>query len=172
MRLIIILLFKVLCFNITYSQEVITGKIVDENNDPLVGINIFFEEDKLIGTTTDINGNYSLELKNDYPVTIVISGISYETQNITIRSGSDLVNNIILSESVLLGQDGSTIKTIAFNAIENEVGAYLLTKKNKTFNILGKFSLNEWKGEKNVEFIIDDISVNKKQEITVPSSIG
>ena len=75
-------------------------------------------------------------------------------------------------KSVLLGQDGSTIKTIAFNAIENEVGAYLLTKKNKTFNILGKFSLNEWKGEKNVEFIIDDISVNKKHKITVPSSIG
>ena len=60
MRLIIILLFKVLCLNITYSQEVITGKIVDENNDPLVGINIFFEEDKLIGTTSDINGNYEI----------------------------------------------------------------------------------------------------------------
>ena len=44
MRLIIILLFKVLCLNITYSQEVITGKIVDENNDPLVGINIFLKK--------------------------------------------------------------------------------------------------------------------------------
>ena len=91
MRLIIILLFKVLCLNVTYSQDVISGKIVDENNDPLVGINIFFEEDKLIGTTSDINGNYSLELNKDYPVTIVISGISYETQNIIIRSERDLV---------------------------------------------------------------------------------
>ena len=105
MRLIIILLFKVLCFNVTYSQGIISGKIVDENNDPLVGINIFFEEDKLIGTTSDINGNYSLELNKDYPVTIVISGISYETQNITIRSNKDLLNNIILSESVLLGEE-------------------------------------------------------------------
>ena len=105
MRLIIILLFKVLCLNITYSQDVISGKIVDENNDPLVGINIFFEEDKLIGTTSDINGNYSLELNKDYPVTIVISGISYETQNIIIRSERDLLKNIILSESVLLGEE-------------------------------------------------------------------
>jgi len=31
----------------------------------------------------------------------------------------------------------------------------------KAFNIAGKLSLNEWRGEKNVEFIIDDISVNK-----------
>ena len=75
-------------------------------------------------------------------------------------------------KSILLGQDGTTIKTIAFNALESEVGAYLLTKKNKIFNIVGKFSLNEWKGEKNVEFIIDDISVNKKHKNLVPSSIG
>ena len=32
MRLIIILLFKVLCFNITYSQNIISGKIIDEEN--------------------------------------------------------------------------------------------------------------------------------------------
>ena len=87
-----------------------------------------------------------------------------------------LLNSKIVGEkhikSILLGQDGSAIKTIAFNAVESEVGAYLLTKKNKTFNIVGKLSLNEWKGEKNVEFIIDDISVNKKLKITVPSSIG
>ena len=105
MRLIIILLFKVLCLNVTYSQSIISGKIVDENNDPLVGINIFFEDDKLTGTTTDINGNYTLELNKDYPVTIVISGISYETQNIIIRSERDLVKNIILLESVLLGEE-------------------------------------------------------------------
>ena len=36
-----------------------------------------------------------------------------------------------------------------------------LKKNKKTFNIVGKLSLNEWKGKKKVEFIIDDISVNK-----------
>jgi single-stranded-DNA-specific exonuclease len=64
-------------------------------------------------------------------------------------------------KSVLLGADGSTIKTIAFNAKENDIGAYLFKKNNKPFNIAGKVSLNEWRGQKNVEFIIDDISVNK-----------
>ena len=47
-----------------------------------------------------------------------------------------------------------------------------IKKNNKTFNIAGKLSLNEWKGQSNVEFIIDDISVNKTFKITVPSSIG
>ena len=75
-------------------------------------------------------------------------------------------------KSVLIGEDGSSIKTICFNAIENDLSAYLLKKNNKTFNIVGKLSLNEWKGQSNVEFIIDDISVNKTLKNTVPSSIG
>ena len=40
------------------------------------------------------------------------------------------------------------------------------------FNIVGKLSLNDWSGVKNVEFIIDDISVNKNVNYKVPSSIG
>ncbi len=75
-------------------------------------------------------------------------------------------------KSVLIGQDGSTIKSIAFNAVDNEIGAYLLKKDNKVFNIAGKLSLNEWRGQSNVEFIIDDISVNKAFKNMVPSSIG
>ena len=89
--------------------------------------------------------------------------------------GLKSVNSKIVGEkhikSVLIGPDGSSIKTIAFNAVENELGAYLL-KKKILFNIAGKLSLNEWRGQKNVEFIIDDISVNKNLKNTVPSSIG
>ena len=67
-------------------------------------------------------------------------------------------------KSVLIGVEGTSIKTIAFNATDNELGAYLLKKNNNTFNIAGKLSLNEWRGQKNVEFIIDDISVNKNMK--------
>ncbi len=86
------------------------------------------------------------------------------------------INGKIVGEthikSVLLGEDGSTIKSIAFNAIESELASYLLKKNNKSFNIAGKLSLNEWRGQSNVEFIIDDISVNKTFKTKVPSSIG
>lgn len=85
------------------------------------------------------------------------------------------INSKIVAEkhikSVLLGSDGSTIKTIAFNALDSDMGAYLLKKDSKIFDIVGKISLNEWRGNKNVEFIIDDISVTK-YENKVPSSIG
>ena len=86
------------------------------------------------------------------------------------------INGKIVGEkhikSVLVGKDGSSFKTIAFNSIEKDLGAYLLKNNNKAFNIAGKLSLNEWRGQSNVEFIIDDISVNKTFKNTVPSSIG
>ena len=86
------------------------------------------------------------------------------------------VNSKIVADkhikSVLVGLEGTSFKVIAFNAVENELGAYLLKKNNNLFNIAGKLSLNEWRGQKNVEFIIDDISVNKTLKNMVPSSIG
>ena len=86
------------------------------------------------------------------------------------------INGNIVGEkhikSVLAGKDGSFIKSIAFNALDNDFGSFLLKKNNKSFNIAGKLSLNEWKGQSNVEFIIDDISVNKTFKKKVPSSIG
>ena len=78
------------------------------------------------------------------------------------------VNSKIVGEkhikSVFEGSDSSVFKTITFNCVDNELGSYLLKKNIKNFNILGKLSLNEWRGQKNVEFIIDDISVIKEQK--------
>ena len=86
------------------------------------------------------------------------------------------VNSKIVAEnhikSILISPEGTNVNAIAFNAVDNELGAYLLKKKGIMFNIAGKLSLNEWRGEKNVEFIIDDISVNKTSNNPVPSSNG
>ncbi len=91
-------------------------------------------------------------------------------ENLKTINGKIVGNKHI--KSILVGEDGSAVKTITFNAVENDLGVYLLKKNNKTFNIAGKLSLNEWKGQSNVEFIIDDISVNKAHKNMVPSSIG
>ena len=76
-----------------------------------------------------------------------------------------VINSKIVGEkhikSILLGADSTTIKSISFNTVGTEIGSYLLKKNIKNLSIFGKLSLNEWKGQKNVEFIIDDISVTK-----------
>jgi len=76
-----------------------------------------------------------------------------------------LVNSKIVGEkhikTIFVGSDSTTLKAISFNSVETEIGSYLLKKKIKPLNIAGKLSLNEWRGQRNVEFIIDDISVIK-----------
>ena len=64
-------------------------------------------------------------------------------------------------KALFSGEDGSTFAGVTFNATNTVLGSYLTTKNSKKINIIGKLSLNEWKGQKKVEFIIDDISVNK-----------
>ena len=75
-------------------------------------------------------------------------------------------------KSLFSAPDGSVIKSVTFNAVKTNLETYLLSRNQKKINIVGKLSLNEWKGQKNVEFIIDDISVNKTINKSVPSSNG
>ena len=126
--------------------------------------------------------NVSLEEKKNYyyDVEIAPSAVNiefFEKINILSPFGSGnpeprfiikdlkLVNSKIVAEKhikiVLIGSDSTTLKAISFNSVETQLGSHLLQKNIKLFDIAGKLSLNEWRGQKNVEFIIDDISVIK-----------
>ena len=61
--------------------------------------------------------------------------------------------------SILISKDRKSINTICFNAKNTELESYLCEKK-KILNIVGKLSLNNWLGKKQVQFIINDISIN------------
>jgi len=79
-------------------------------------------------------------------------------EDIKVISSNIIANNHI--KSILIGKDGSTFNGFAWNA-KNTPLELLLSKKNKKkMNIAGKMRLNEWRGEKKVEFMIEDISIN------------
>ena len=75
-----------------------------------------------------------------------------------------VINSYIIAKnhikSTLLGKDGSVIKSFAWNAVNTPLESALQEKNKKLINITGKLQLNEWKGKKNIEFLIEDISVN------------
>ena len=66
------------------AQEEIKGKIVDENNQPLLGANVFWQN-TATGTTSDIDGNFTLKKSNESD-NLVVSYIGYKTKKITITS--------------------------------------------------------------------------------------
>ena len=67
------------------------------------------------------------------------------------------VNHI---KSILRGNDGSTFSALTFNARNGPLEALLNEKNKKNINIVGKMKLNEWKGKKKIEFLIEDISIS------------
>ena len=62
------------------------------------------------------------------------------------------INSIIVGDkhikSIFVAEDGTSIKSISFNAIDNKLGAFFVKKDNETVNIVGKLSLNDWRGKK------------------------
>ena len=72
----------------------ITGSVVDEKGAPLVGVTIVIKG-TMKGTTTDVNGNYSLVVPNDQTV-LQFSFIGFVTQEVTV--GEKSIVNITLQE--------------------------------------------------------------------------
>ena len=62
--------------------------------------------------------------------------------------------------SILTGKDGTTFKTFTPNGKNSPLESILIKNNKINFNIAGRMSLNEWKGKKSVEFVIEDISLN------------
>tara|TARA_Y100000590_G_scaffold298018_1_gene335938 strand:+ start:695 stop:2446 length:1752 start_codon:yes stop_codon:yes gene_type:complete len=75
-----------------------------------------------------------------------------------------VISTVIISnmhiKTVLLGMDGSTIQAYAWNGKGSVLENYLQKNKNKKINIAGNIRINEWQGKKEVQFNIQDISVN------------
>lgn len=86
-------------------QSLLTGKIMDENGQPLPGANII-EKGTTNGVQTDFDGNFSIQVDNN--ATLVISYIGYKTQEILVNGQSNITVNMAedaagLDEVVVVG---------------------------------------------------------------------
>ena len=79
-------------------------------------------------------------------------------ENLSLISSYVVKDNHI--KSVLKGNDGSVIKSFAWNAKNSPLESVLNKKNKKKINIAGKMKKNEWMGKKNIEFIIEDVSLS------------
>ena len=79
-------------------------------------------------------------------------------ENIKIISSSIVGHNHI--KTILSGKDGSIFKGFAWNAKNSPLEPFLRKENKKKINIAGKMRLNEWKGKKNIDFMIEDVSLD------------
>ena len=82
----VLLVFSFLFSGLTFAQQTISGSVTDESGLPLPGATVAVEGTST-GTTTDFDGNYSIEASDGQ--TLVISYVGYSTVSVAVASGAD-----------------------------------------------------------------------------------
>ena len=119
------------------------------------GLNIYL--DSIIAPSA-LNEKFFDEINYLAPFGSGNSEPKFVIENIKVISSNIVGNNHI--KSIMIGKDGSRFKSFAWNAKNSPLEPLLNSKNKKPINIAGRMRLNEWKGKKDVEFMIEDISLN------------
>ncbi|MFT6136182.1 MAG: outer membrane receptor protein involved in Fe transport [Cyclobacteriaceae bacterium] len=87
------------------AQTTVSGKILDgSNGEALIGVNVLVKG-TVLGTITNVEGEFKLNIKSAPPVSLVISSVGFERQEIQITEANTSGLEIILTESTMLGQE-------------------------------------------------------------------
>ncbi|MDR2969632.1 MAG: TonB-dependent receptor [Tannerellaceae bacterium] len=110
------------------AKKTVTGTIVDDKGDPVIGANII-ESGTANGVTTDIDGNFVLSVSDN--ATLQISYIGYLSQSITVGNQSQLSivlreDSQSLDEVIVVGY--GTQRKLTSTAAVGSVSADQLTK--------------------------------------------
>ena len=94
------------------SKEKVTGRVLDSNGEPVIGATVVIKG-TTTGTTTDIDGNFSLDVIAGS--ILEVSYIGYQTLSLTAQSGKELVVSMkediqLLDEVVVIGYGTTTRK--------------------------------------------------------------
>lgn len=117
------LLIGCMAISAAVAQRSISGTVIDEAGDPLIGANILVKNSNpVIGTVTDLEGNYMLEVPEGYEV-LTVSFTGFTTQEITL--GVDNLLNVTLKAGVNL--DDVVVTALGISRDEKSLG-YAVTE--------------------------------------------
>jgi len=110
------------CAITVFAQTGFTGKVVDENNQPLAGATIHVKGTQQ-ATTTDVSGKFSFPTNNQSALTIDVSFIGYDVTEKVVSVNEPVTiqlapNQKSLSEVVVIGY-GTVKKTDLTGAVTN-----------------------------------------------------
>lgn len=93
-----LLLGVLLCTTVMFAQRTITGVVADDNGEALIGATILLEG-STIGTVTDFDGSYSLDVPTEGG-NLVFTYTGYTTKTIPIEASN--IIDVVLQEGVAL----------------------------------------------------------------------
>ncbi len=99
----LVLLF-VLFGLVSHAQGTITGTISDDDTgETLIGASVVIKG-TTTGTTTDIDGNFSLKVNQNPPITLIVNFLGYTAQEVTINSFNEKLKVALGTDNVLINE--------------------------------------------------------------------
>ncbi len=116
-----------------FAQTKLTGKVVDETNQPLPGASLVVK-DTNIGASSDFDGNFTLETSVSSGI-LQVSFVGYETTSvaftgntnlgtITLKASAESLEEIIITQTsfAIARKTPVAVSTISASFIENKLG--------------------------------------------------
>ncbi len=112
----------------TIAQGIVRGKITDATGETLIGVTIVLKLKPSVGTVTDLDGNYSLNLSDTSTQTLVVSYVGYAVVEEIIfpKKGEVIIKNFILKSTA------HEIKEIEVNAKSIRSKEYFVESMKKS----------------------------------------
>ena len=104
LKFIFIFFFLFFSNAINSQDQIVTGTITDNNNNPLPGVNVVVDAETYSGAVTDFDGNFVV--KADAEATLIISYVGFITQEVKLNGNKNL--NIKMEED-LFGLEEVTV---------------------------------------------------------------
>ena len=127
-RCISVLTLILLCSAFSANAENVSGTVVDDTGEPLIGVSVMLKG-KNAGVTTDIDGNYTIQVPDVKTATLTFSYVGMEAQEIKLNGRKTVnvtlkPNSNALEEVVVVGY-GQQKKASIVGAITQTSGAVL-----------------------------------------------
>ena len=114
----------------------------------------FLYESKI--STSVFNSNFNVEINKLYPFGQGNTEPVFLFENLKIIK-SKVLNNKHIS-NIFVSKSGFSIKSIAFNSINEAIGNYLLNYK-KEINVIGYLNDNFWNNKKTLQLVVSDLII-------------
>lgn len=123
--------------NVFAQDLTVKGKVTDQNGEPVIGATVMLNGNKSVGTLSDFDGNYSIQVPSD--ASLLFTCIGYSDKIVAV-AGKDVIDvtleedNELLEETVVIGY-GTQKKKLLTGATINISGDDI--QKQNTTNAVG-----------------------------------
>lgn len=127
-RATLAMLFLLIAWSVSAQTVTVKGTVTDEKGEPIIGASVL-EKGTDVGVSTDIDGNFSLNVSGKNPLVVTYIGMNAQEVNIEGKKHLDIVmkeNSIVLDDVVVIGYETvrkkdltGSVSSLSSKAIEN-----------------------------------------------------